>query len=100
MDVLYANCAGLDFHKDTVVACSRRMIDGQSHPRGSHLHDDDERASRLVGLARIARRNPHRDGGDRRLLEAGLEYPERWRFRVDFGQRGVMSKTSRAERRT
>ncbi len=29
MDVLYANCAGLDIHKDTVFACSRRMIDGK-----------------------------------------------------------------------
>ena len=29
MDVLYAHCAGLDIHKDTVVACSRRMIDGK-----------------------------------------------------------------------
>ena len=26
MEVLYPNCAGLDVHKDTVVACSRRMI--------------------------------------------------------------------------
>ena len=29
MDVLYPNCAGLDVHKDTVVACSRRTIDGK-----------------------------------------------------------------------
>ena len=29
MDVLYANCAGLDVHKDTVVACSRRMTAGK-----------------------------------------------------------------------
>jgi transposase len=29
MDVLYPNCAGLDIHKDTVVACSRRTIDGK-----------------------------------------------------------------------
>src|SRR5262245_49377851 len=29
MEVLYANCAGLDVHKDTVVACSRRVIDGK-----------------------------------------------------------------------
>jgi transposase len=29
MDVLYANCAGLDIHKDTIVACSRRMVDGK-----------------------------------------------------------------------
>ena len=25
MEVLYPNCAALDVHKDTVVACSRRM---------------------------------------------------------------------------
>jgi transposase len=29
MEVLYANCAGLDVHKDTVVACSRRVIGGK-----------------------------------------------------------------------
>jgi transposase len=26
MEVLHPNCAGLDVHKDTVVACSRRMV--------------------------------------------------------------------------
>lgn len=29
MDVLYSNCAGLDVHKDTVVACSRRVTAGK-----------------------------------------------------------------------
>jgi transposase len=29
MDVLYANCAGLDIHKDAVVACSRRVTAGK-----------------------------------------------------------------------
>jgi transposase len=29
MDVLYANCAGLDIHKDTVAACSRRVTAGK-----------------------------------------------------------------------
>src|SRR5579862_9047442 len=28
MQVLYPHCAGLDVHKDTVVACVRHMIDG------------------------------------------------------------------------
>jgi transposase len=28
MEVLHAHCAGLDVHKDTVVACARHMIDG------------------------------------------------------------------------
>ena len=29
MEVLHANCAGLDVHKETVVACSRRVIAGK-----------------------------------------------------------------------
>jgi transposase len=29
MDVLYPNCAGLDIHKDIVVACSRRIVGGK-----------------------------------------------------------------------
>jgi transposase len=28
MEVLYPNCAGLDVHKDTVVACVRHMVNG------------------------------------------------------------------------
>jgi hypothetical protein len=28
MEVLYPHCAGLDVHKDTVVACARRMANG------------------------------------------------------------------------
>ena len=28
MEVLYAHCAGLDVHKDTVVACVRHMATG------------------------------------------------------------------------
>lgn len=29
MEVLYARCAGLDVHKDTVVACARVAVDGE-----------------------------------------------------------------------
>lgn len=29
MDVLHPNCAGLDVHKDTVVACGRRVVGGK-----------------------------------------------------------------------
>ncbi len=28
MEVLHPHCAGLDVHKDTVVACMRHMVDG------------------------------------------------------------------------
>jgi transposase len=30
MDMLYACCAGLDVHRDTVVACVRRQTDGRA----------------------------------------------------------------------
>src|ERR1035437_294953 len=29
MEVLHAHCAGLDVHKDSVVACVRHMVDGK-----------------------------------------------------------------------
>jgi len=29
MEVLYSHCAGLDVHKDSVVACVRHMADGK-----------------------------------------------------------------------
>ena len=29
MEVLHAHCAGLDLHKDSVVACVRHMVDGK-----------------------------------------------------------------------
>jgi len=29
MEVLHAHCAGLDVHKDSVVACARHMVDGK-----------------------------------------------------------------------
>ena len=29
MEVLHPNCAGLDVHKETVVACSRRVVAGK-----------------------------------------------------------------------
>jgi transposase len=29
MEVLHSNCAGLDVHKETVVACSRHVIAGK-----------------------------------------------------------------------
>ncbi len=33
MEVLYPHCAGLDVHKDTVVACARHMEDGKVRSR-------------------------------------------------------------------
>ena len=35
MEVLYPHCAGLDVHKDTVVACVRIHVDGVSGTRSA-----------------------------------------------------------------
>jgi hypothetical protein len=34
MEVLYPHCAGLDVHKDTVVACVRHMANGSVEREG------------------------------------------------------------------
>ena len=35
MDILYERVAGLDVHKDTVVACVRIVAEGKARRRGS-----------------------------------------------------------------
>ena len=47
MEVLYPHCAGLDVHKDTVVACVRHMVNGTVKR--------EVRTSRLIVLLIICR---------------------------------------------
>ena len=73
MDIVVERCAGLDVHKDSVVACVR--VPGPSGERETkvgdvrHLHRGSARLARLGSV--IARDNPGGHGGHRRLLEAG-----------------------------
>ena len=87
MDVLYPRCAGLDVHKDTVVACSRVASDGAAKSEVRSFDTTTAGLLALSGLAGGERLHPCRDGGNRRLLEAGLAHPVRWRGHVDPGQR-------------
>ena len=64
------------------------------------LRDADGGAVGPVGLADGGEVQPCGDGGDRRLLEAGVEHLERGRFRSDRGERPLTSRMSPAERRT
>ena len=71
MEVLYPRCAGLDVHKDTVVACVR-CVSPPMHQEVRSFRTTTRgvaRAGRLAGRARLHARG---DGGDRRVLEAGL----------------------------
>ena len=49
MDVLYKRCAGLDVHKDSVVACVR-LADGPTVVRGAVSPPNPEGVSRSVAL--------------------------------------------------
>ena len=74
MEVLYPHCAGLDVHKETVVACVRHMVGGTVKREVRTL--PPPQAFCPGGLAGI--RGLHRGGhgGDGRLLEAGLACAE------------------------
>ena len=54
MEVLYPRCAGLDVHKETVVACVRLVADGKVGTRGADLRDHD---SELLALSDWLRRS-------------------------------------------
>src|SRR5271154_6883497 len=59
MELLHRRCCGLDVHKETVVAC---------------LPDDHGGSSALVGMVGGKRVHACGDGGNRRLLEAGVAH--------------------------
>jgi len=42
MEVLHAHCAGLDLHKESVVASVRHMVDGEVTAGVQDLQDNDE----------------------------------------------------------
>src|SRR2546425_10450835 len=72
MAVIYSRCAGLDVHKQTVVACVRIASDGpplQEVRTFAYYHLGAAGPGRL---ARILRRRARRHGGHRRVLEAGV----------------------------
>ena len=66
MEVLYPHCAGLDVHKDTVVACVRQWSDGDGRgARSGRFKTTTERAASRCRMAGGRGLHPHRDGGDR-----------------------------------
>jgi hypothetical protein len=80
MDVLYERVAGLDVHKDTVVACVRIVADGKTKRECRTFAGYDGAA---CGAASVAGRLPVQargDGSDGRLLDAGVADPGRGRL--------------------
>jgi hypothetical protein len=77
MDVMHERVAGLDVHKAMIVACVRIVSDGKVNRECQTF--ETTTSGLLAGVADGFGLQSCRDGGDRRLLEAGLDYPERWR---------------------
>src|ERR1700730_125508 len=67
--------------------------------RGAQLQDDNQGAARAVGLAGWRGLYPCRDGGDRRLLEAGVACLKRRGFHAGGGERGACQERAGAQDR-
>ena len=87
MELVVERVAGLDVHKASVTACVR--VPGAGRHREEHTETFPTTVPGLLALADWlagARRHAGRDGGHRRLLEAGLGDP-RGPLRVPARQR-------------
>jgi hypothetical protein len=51
MEVVYPGCAGLDVHKDSVVACARVAVGGKGDAGREVVRHDHQRAARAIGVA-------------------------------------------------
>ena len=73
MDILYERVAGLDVHKDTVVACVRIVADGKTNAGVPDVCDHDGAACGAESVARRMPMHARGDGGDGCLLDAGVQ---------------------------
>jgi len=76
MEVMYERVAGLDVHKQTVVACVRLMVGRKGGARVPNLRHDDGQPDGLAELAESVAMQPRGDGSDGDLLDTCVEDPE------------------------
>ena len=101
MEVIVARIAGLDVHKETVMACVRVPGRGGQTPTGGPgVLDLHGRAGPLEGLASRRRGDPGGDGSHRGLLAAGLAcLGGRAGMGADAGERPPREEPARAQDR-
>ncbi len=96
MEVLYPHCAGLDVHKDTVVACVRHMTDGVVK---REVRTFKTMTTDLLTLSEWL----SSEDCTQVVMEATGVYwkpvwhPRRRRYRVDAGQRGTRQERARPQ---
>jgi hypothetical protein len=76
MEVMYERVAGLDVHKQTVVACVRLMVGRKAVRECRGLRHDDGQPDGLAGVAERVAMQPRGDGSDGGLLDTCVEDPE------------------------
>jgi hypothetical protein len=74
MELLHRRCCGLDVHKETVVACLRLVSDGKVTTEVRTFQTTTADLLRLSELVSGKRLHACGDGGNRRLLEAGVAH--------------------------
>ena len=74
MEVRHPRCCGLDVHKDTAVACLRLVSDGKVTTEVRTFQTTTADLLRLSEWLAENEWHARRNGGDRRLLEAGLAH--------------------------
>ena len=72
MDILYMRCAGLDIHRDSIVACVRLAEAGGVVRLVETFATTTTELGAALRMAGRPWRYVHRDGSNRRVLEAGL----------------------------
>ena len=92
-------CAGLDVHKDSVVACVRLAEGGRVERQVETFATTTADLERLSAWLAEPWRHPRRDGGHRRLLETGLGRAVRGDFELVLAN-AATSRTCRAARPT
>src|ERR1700704_6045270 len=96
MEVIHKRVAGLDVHKATVVACVRLMANRKVSRECRTFATTTEGLLALLAWLTECRCTC-RDGGDRGILDAGVEDSERGRVRTDGRQRRTHQAGSRPQ---
>ena len=100
MEVIHERVAGLDVHKDSVVACVRIMSEGKAKRECRTFETTTAGLEALRDWLTSCEVHAGGDGGDRGLLDAGLEDTARGRVRDDHRQRRATSRGFPAARPT
>src|SRR6266567_6011327 len=99
MDILYERVAGLDVHKDTIVACVRNVVEGKTKRECLSFATTTEQLAELRAWLEECRCTHVAMEATGVLLDAGVQDPWRGEVRVGRCQCGAHQERARAQDR-